>query len=141
MNQGSGVTIRPHIQPIEGQPIEGQPIEGQVNKASAIDPLLASAQVSESLIPSFRQAWVVNSFRLGDLIYVDNTPSPDQNSATGEHSACYFVAEGRVRLLCADAGQRESSALVLQAGAIFGGDQQFCETPLPYQAIAPAPEK
>ncbi|MGV0024073.1 ABC transporter transmembrane domain-containing protein [Phormidesmis priestleyi] len=108
--------------------------------------LLSLGQANQT-VEAFGQAFEIEEFQLGDLLdpaddrkdTVNSTATPIDNSGGSEpkRKNFYLVCEGRVRLLCLDSQrQRDVSALVLEAGETFGGEDQFCQMPLPYRAIA-----
>ncbi|WP_254567354.1 ABC transporter transmembrane domain-containing protein [Oscillatoria sp. HE19RPO] len=84
------------------------------------------------------KAFEVQGFQIGDeLLYVgESDPGMAENQMPG-HSDCYFIDQGRVRLLVFDAErQREICAMVLEKGDSFGGDEGLDQKPLPYRVVA-----
>ena len=84
-----------------------------------------------------------NTMQLGVELYSHNLMTVPETSAQHEQSqrsnqtSLYLVCEGRVRVICwHPERQREVSVQVLEAGDFFGGDAQFCDSPLGYRAIA-----
>mgnify|MGYP002776989181 CR=1 FL=1 len=73
-------------------------------------------------IANFAQAFILRQIQLGDRL----TSEPLQTFS--------IVCEGRIRLICSGA-----PVAVLEAGEIWGADQQFCNHSLSYQAIAASP--
>ncbi|MBD0343195.1 MAG: cyclic nucleotide-binding domain-containing protein, partial [Microcoleus sp. Co-bin12] len=81
----------------------------------------------------------ISEFQLGDEITKYKTPDNTNYLVEKEQSDrnFYLVCEGRVRLLAVEASQQqEISAVVLEFGAIFGTENLFIESGLPYRAIA-----
>jgi ATP-binding cassette subfamily B protein len=79
----------------------------------------------------------MHEFCLGDEVMPFIPPSGAEMDDHPSALDAYFVVEGRIRVLCQNIYlQRSISADVLEAGAMFGADHLFCETPLPYRAIA-----
>ena len=84
-----------------------------------------------------------NTMQLGVELYSHNLMTVPETSAQHEQSqvsnqtSLYLICEGRVRVICwHPERQREVSVQVLEAGDFFGGDAQFCDSPLGYRAIA-----
>jgi ATP-binding cassette subfamily B protein len=106
------------------------------------------AKSSSNFFSSLQTAQMINTFIthnhsdkmyefcLGDEVMSFTPPSIETDDPPSTLDA-YFVLEGRLRVLCQNTYlQRSISADVLEAGAIFGVDQLFCKSPLPYRAIA-----
>jgi subfamily B ATP-binding cassette protein HlyB/CyaB len=100
-----------------------------------------------ALVAKLNTACEICEFQLGDEITQYQTSDNSNNFVEIEQSDSlrdsfasrnfYLVCEGRVRLLGVEASQQqEISAVVLEVGAIFGTDNLFIETVLPYRAIA-----
>lgn len=104
----------------------------------AILRLLTLSQSDLNLASDLSLAFEVYPFQLGDQL--TNYRPPDGSEHQQSDCDFYLVCQGRVRLLCLDAErQREVSASVLEEGEAFGADYLFCNTSLPYQAIAASP--
>lgn len=68
------------------------------------------------------------------------TPHTGTVDVEQDSSPCYRVRQGRVRIFCYSSKRnRLVSAMVLEAGEVFGADHLFCEHPLAYRAIAASP--
>jgi len=90
-----------------------------------------------NLISDLPQAHI-QEFQLGHDLSTFNSLVPD-NTGTKQTimSDCFFICEGRVRLLCQNLlSSRLVPAVTLEAGEYFGADSLFCANPLPYRAIA-----
>jgi ATP-binding cassette subfamily B protein len=91
--------------------------------------LLRLAQADTNFASEFSQIFEVCEFQLGDSLFDYSASLPPDNSVHGkqdEQNNCsfYIVCQGRVRLLSFDAVQgRDVSALVLEAGEIFGANE------------------
>jgi HlyB family type I secretion system ABC transporter len=118
------------------------PNQGAQEAAKLLPPvlkLLKLAGAELDLALDFSRSLTLNDFQLGDELIHYTLPESTQNSVHDEHncSGLYIVCQGRVRLLGFDPkGQREVSALVLEAGETFGADDLFGSRILPYRAIA-----
>src|SRR4028119_383018 len=104
----------------------------------ALQKLLDKIGAEPRLIAKLNTVCDISEFQLGDEITQyqtsDNTNNVDKEQSEGNF---YLVCEGRVRLLAVEASQQqEISAAVLEVGAIFGTDNLFIESGLPYRAIA-----
>lgn len=84
-----------------------------------------------------------NTMQLGVEVYshhlmtVPETSAQHNQSQISNQTSLYLICEGRVRVICwHPERQREVSVQVLEAGDFFGGDAQFCDSPLGYRAIA-----
>ncbi len=89
---------------------------------SLVDP--SASAISDSLLANI----TLKDYSLGDDIC---------RSLEEANAALYFVVQGSVRLLCHNpASARDVTAQLLQADGMFGGDDVFTETALPYRAIA-----
>jgi subfamily B ATP-binding cassette protein HlyB/CyaB len=90
-------------------------------------------------VAKLNAACEIYDFQLGDEI------AKYQKQESGIHSFekseidsnCYLLSQGKVRLLAVEASQeQEVSVAVLEIGEIFGQDNLFIESGLPYRAIA-----
>lgn len=96
------------------------------------------AQITTSLFSELQLA-ETQSFQLGDRILTFSMPLSSEPLLIDrqERSGCYLVCDGRIRLLYYDVRlDRLAPATVLEVGEVFGADDLFCSTPLPYSAIA-----
>ncbi|UIE38738.1 cysteine peptidase family C39 domain-containing protein [Leptodesmis sichuanensis] len=106
---------------------------------------LPLSQVEPELLVHFSREFELLQLDLGQLILIQHTNSHSIDFAPGEQNRAdatdlLIVCQGRVRLLAFDAQrQRLVSVKSLEVGDIFGADQLFSSTPLPYQAIAASP--
>jgi HlyB family type I secretion system ABC transporter len=101
--------------------------------------LFTSTRIDTSLALEFRRSLTIFNCNLGDDITTYDVPNQTKVAVRGEHNDdhFYFVGEGRVRLLGIDTqSQREVSAVVLEAGETFGGDDLWADRPISYRAIA-----
>ncbi|MEG4502254.1 peptidase domain-containing ABC transporter [Microcoleus sp. F6_B4] len=99
-----------------------------------------------TLVAKLNTACEICEFQLGDEIThyqtsdSNNFVKKEQSDSLRDSFASrnfYLVCEGRVRLLAVEESQQqEISAAVLEVGAIFGTDNLFIESALPYRAIA-----
>lgn len=89
----------------------------------------------EWVVP-FSQACNFQVVQLGDELTVSLKGDREAESAPLNRDL-HIVCQGRVRLLSQDATQPQAqSTALLEAGEIWGADEQFWVSPLPYQAIA-----
>ncbi|MEG4421668.1 peptidase domain-containing ABC transporter [Microcoleus sp. LAD1_D5] len=105
----------------------------------AIQKIFGEIGGEQTLVAQLNTACEICDFQLGDEITQYQTPDNSHNLVEQEQSDRHFylVCEGRVRLLAIEASrQQEISAVVLEVGAIFGTDNRFIESGLPYRAIA-----
>ena len=95
-----------------------------------------TSQVSTDLYRTL----TLSTIQLGAELYSYYFIPASETSAQSEQNhqmSLYLVYEGRVRVLCWHPElQREVSVQVLEAGDFFGGDAEFCASPLGYRAIA-----
>lgn len=87
----------------------------------------------------FSQACELRTMQLGDELVNYNLLDRAEEVAqpTPNFRGFYLVCQGRVRLVGLDQTQQtEVSVGVLEVGDSWGADEQFCESPLPYRAIA-----
>ena len=104
----------------------------------AIQKFFEEVGAEPTLVTKLNTACEICEFQLGDEITQYQT-SDSNNFIEKEQSDrnFYLVCEGRVRLLAVEASQQqEISAVVLEVGAIFGTDNLFLDSGLPYRAIA-----
>jgi len=107
----------------------------------AIQKIFEEVGAEPTVVAKLNTACEICEFQLGDEITHYQT-SDSNNFVEKEQSDrnFYLVCEGRVRLLAVEASQQqEISAAVLEVGAIFGTDNRFIESGLPYRAIATGP--
>ncbi|NEQ21606.1 MAG: peptidase C39, partial [Microcoleus sp. SIO2G3] len=103
--------------------------------------LLRLAQADTNFASEFSQIFEVCEFQLGDSLCDYSASLPPDNSVHGkqdEQNNCnfYIVCQGRVRLLSFDAVQgRDVSALVLEAGEIFGTNELLGNISEPNSAV------
>lgn len=85
----------------------------------------------------------IEEFRLGDEVFTFDILASDITETKPTNiSDCFFICEGRVRLLCQNlSSSRLVSAITLEAGEYFGADCLFCTDPLSYRAIAASPAR
>ena len=105
----------------------------------ALQKLLEKIGAEQTLIGKLNTACEVSEFQLGDEITQYQIPDNTNNLVNKEQSdrSFYLVCDGRVRLLAVEASQQqEISAVVLEVGGIFGTENLFSESGLPYRAIA-----
>ncbi|MEG4801507.1 ABC transporter transmembrane domain-containing protein [Microcoleus sp. ARI1-B5] len=105
----------------------------------AIEKLLEEIGAEPTLVAKLNTACEICEFQLGDEITQYQTPDSTNNLVEQAQSEInfYLVCQGRVRLLAVEASQQhEVSAVVLELGAVFGTDNLFIESGLPYRAIA-----
>lgn len=94
------------------------------------------------MLAYFSQEFELVQLELGQSIVTYRINDCPTNSAPGEQNCAnltdlFMVCQGRVRLLAFDAErQRLVSVKSLEVGEVFGADELFSNTPLPYQAIA-----
>ncbi|MGQ9870372.1 cyclic nucleotide-binding domain-containing protein [Leptodesmis sp.] len=106
---------------------------------------LPLSQMEPELLVHFSQELELLQLDLGQVIFSNHINSHSIDFAPGEHNRAdatdlLIVCQGRVRLLAFDAHrQRLVSVKSLEVGEIFGADQVFSSTPLPYHAIAASP--
>ncbi|MBW3585775.1 MAG: cyclic nucleotide-binding domain-containing protein, partial [Cyanobacteria bacterium 0813] len=115
------------------------PSQGSLQTVPAIQKLLEKIRAEPTLIAQLNTAWDICEFQLGDEITQYQTPDNTHNLVEKKQSDrnFYLVCDGRVRLLAVEASQQqEISAMVLEQGAIFGAENLFIESRLPYRAIA-----
>ncbi|MBW4421295.1 MAG: peptidase domain-containing ABC transporter [Myxacorys californica WJT36-NPBG1] len=106
-------------------------------KDLAILKLLSVTEISETSVLALSQLLNMTQFELGDsLLNYRLSDASDTSVQNKQIESLYVVCQGRVRILCNDPiRQRQVSALVLEEGETFGGDSQFCNAPLSYEAI------
>lgn len=100
---------------------------------------LPLSHVEPELLVHFSQEFELIQLELGQLIFTYPINSHEDHSALDEQntSDLFIVCQGRVRLLAFDSQRkRPVSVKTLEVGEIFGADELFSHTPLPYQAIA-----
>lgn len=105
----------------------------------AIQKLLEVIGTAPTLVAQLNAACEIYDFQLGDEIAkYQKQESGIQGLEKSEiDSNCYLLSQGKVRLLAVEASQeQEVSAAVLEIGEIFGQDNLFIESGLPYRAIA-----
>lgn len=122
----------------QGKSLSPSESEAANSLASALK-LLSLVIADEALVSEFHRLLKINNFQLGDELIKYNLPKSTDSSVRNEHNTgnFYIVCQGRVRLLSVDPkGQREVSALVVEAGESFGADHLFGDRILPYRAIA-----
>jgi len=105
----------------------------------AIQKLLEEIGTAPTLVAKLNAACEIYDFQLGDEIAkYQKQESGIQGFEKSEiDSNCYLLSQGKVRLLAVEASQeQEVSAAVLEIGEIFGQDNLFIESGLPYRAIA-----
>lgn len=100
--------------------------------------------VTGSLLPRWMQeldpvaltleaSFELQEFQLGEVL---GTVS-EEEIASGEYEYFYILCQGRVRLLSFDTyKKKEVSTQLLAPEETFGGDRLFCQTVLPYRAVA-----
>ena len=113
--------------------------QASLQTVPALQKLLEEIGAEATLISKLNTVCEMCEFQLGDEITKYKTPDNTNNLVEKEQSERHFylVGEGRVRLLAVEASQQqEISAAVLEVGAIFGTDNLFIESGLPYRAIA-----
>ncbi len=119
-------------------PSQSELSKSALQKQVALSELLSSTQADFSLINIFGEDFKLCAFQLGEILHKNTLELPIQ-SVYGEQNKDYFslICQGQVRLLCNHPQkQRDVSAIVLGAGQSFGGDAVFCQTSLPYRAVA-----
>ncbi|WP_293152611.1 MULTISPECIES: ABC transporter transmembrane domain-containing protein [unclassified Microcoleus] len=113
----------------------------------ALEKLLEEISPEPTLIAKLNTACEICEFQLGDEITQYQTPDNTKNLVEQTQSDSlrdsfasrnfYLVCQGRVRLLAIEASQQqEVSVTVLELGAVFGTDDVFIASGLPYRAIA-----
>ena len=105
----------------------------------AIQKLLEEIVAEPRLIAKLSAACEIYDFQLGDQITKYQKQNNENHSFEAENidPYCYLVSQGRVRLLVAEASQDEEvSAAALEVGELFGRDNLFIDSGLPYRAIA-----
>jgi HlyB family type I secretion system ABC transporter len=105
----------------------------------ALEKLLEEISPEPTLIAQLNTACEICEFQLGDEITQYQTPDNTNNLVEQAQSDrnFYLVCQGRVRLLAVEASQQqEVSVTVLELGAVFGTDDFFIASGLPYRAIA-----
>lgn len=119
------------------EPIVSPPGRNSHNPLTILK-LFQSTQLAH-LFTSELQQISIQEFQLGNELLAF-TPCSLTEQALGDqphHSDSYLICDGRVRLLCQGfPAHRQIPATALEAGDVFGADELFCATPLPYQAIA-----
>ncbi|MDJ0574614.1 MAG: cysteine peptidase family C39 domain-containing protein [Xenococcaceae cyanobacterium MO_234.B1] len=89
------------------------------------------------LVSDLSQSFEIIDLPLGECLL--SLPISLPNYVQNEHNCEYFyiVCQGRVRLLSFEGKKnREVSVQLLTEGETFGGDFVFCDSPLPYRAVA-----
>jgi HlyB family type I secretion system ABC transporter len=124
--------------------VDARPTAGiQGSSLTTVPELLKQLPVSyvePELLLQFSQEFELFQFELGELIlnYISDRPESSVPHEPG-WTDLFIVCQGRVRLLAFDPErQRLVSVKSLEIGEIFGADEVFSQTPLPYQAIAAA---
>jgi HlyB family type I secretion system ABC transporter len=113
----------------------------------ALEKLLQEIGAEPTLVAKLNTACEICEFQLGDEITQYQTPDNTNNLVEQAQSDSlrdsfasrnfYLVCQGRVRLLAVEASQQqEVSVTVLELGAVFGTDDVFIASGLPYRAIA-----
>ncbi|WP_421654790.1 cysteine peptidase family C39 domain-containing protein [Leptothermofonsia sp. ETS-13] len=101
--------------------------------------LLARFPTDNQWVIAFSQAFEIQEIQLGD----EPSTSSDTNSLENSIQACqgcrdvYIVCQGSIRLICSDATHQQAVPVgLLEVGDMWGADEQFCDRPFPYRAIA-----
>lgn len=105
----------------------------------ALSKLFALQDIQAQLLDQLSQSLSLRECHLGESIYTHGTPDNNSASVQDEQNAngLYLVCAGRVRLLCpSEEHGRDVSVAVLHPGEVFGGEESFCESSIPYHAIA-----
>ncbi|MEG4322752.1 MULTISPECIES: ABC transporter transmembrane domain-containing protein [unclassified Microcoleus] len=105
----------------------------------ALQKLLEEIGAEQTLFAKLNTACEICEFQLGDEITQYQIPDSTNNLVEKAQSDrnFYLVCQGRVRLLAVEASQQhEVSAVVLELGAVFGTDNLFIDSGLPYKAVA-----
>ncbi len=115
------------------------PTPESLENMPGIQKLLEDIKPGERLLSKLKAACEISYFQLGDEIAKYQEVKLDFHSfekAEIEHN-CYLLTQGKVRLLAVEASpEQEVSAAVLEIGEVFGQDNLFIESGLPYRAIA-----
>ena len=102
--------------------------------------LLRLVQADTKLASNFSQAFEISEFQLGDELINYSIAASTENGVKNkkEFAGFYVVCQGRVRLLSSEANQRRQvSAMVLEAGEVFGADELlYSNETITYRAIA-----
>ncbi|HTL90162.1 MAG TPA: cysteine peptidase family C39 domain-containing protein, partial [Leptolyngbya sp.] len=102
--------------------IGSDPLSSNPNNTDRLSEILFSLLPDRPpQIANFAQAFVMREIHLGDRLTLEHTAAQTFS----------IVCQGRVRLI-----DSEVAVAVLEAGETWGGDPQFCDRALPYQAIA-----
>jgi ATP-binding cassette subfamily B protein len=112
--------------------------QASLQTVPAIQKLFEEIGAEATLISKLNTVCEMCEFHLGDEITKYKTPDNTNNLVEKEQSDrnFYLVCEGRVRLLAVEASQQqEISAVVLEVGAIFGTENLFIESGLPYRQL------
>jgi len=113
--------------------------QASLQTVPALQKLLEEIDAAPKLVAKLDTACEICEFQLGDEITQYQTPDHTNNLVEQAQSDrnFYLVCQGRVRLLAVEASQQhEVSAVVLEVGEIFGTDNVFIDSGLPYRAIA-----
>ena len=105
----------------------------------AIQKLLEEINPEPTLVEKLNAACEIYDFHLGDEIAKYQKHDADIHSLDKSEidSNYYLLSQGKVRLLAVEASsEQEVSVAVLEIGEIFGQDNLFIESGLPYRVIA-----
>lgn len=97
----------------------------------------AQRKETNNCISQLKEDFELLDFQLGDTFPI--LKNPLENHVCNKQNFQYFYAicDGKIRLLSFDSQKkREVSTQLLKPGETFGGNSLFCESLLPYRAIA-----
>ncbi|MEG3848578.1 peptidase domain-containing ABC transporter [Microcoleus sp. herbarium19] len=114
--------------------------QASLQTVAALQKLLEKIGTEPTLVAKLNTLYEICEFQLGDEITQYQTPDSSNNLVQQQEKSdrnFYLVCQGRVRLLAVEAPQQqEISAAVLELGAVFGADNLFVDSGMPYRAIA-----